>query len=147
MTHPKRPVNTSSDANDTLALARAYLAAGLSLVPILRDGSKHPLGKWKQYQKKPPGDGELRYWFDRDEPWGVALVCGEVSGGLEVLDFDADADAVFGQWRGLVEEGMPGLFERLCVVRTPRWPPGYHALYRHAGEITGNDKIAARPDP
>src|SRR6478609_10603769 len=94
-----------------LDTARRYVAAGLSVIPIRGDGSKRPaLGSWKQYQSRLPTDDELRRWFV-EETTGLAVVCGKVSGGLEVLDFDA-ADA-FASWSHAIHVVAPGKLERL----------------------------------
>jgi putative DNA primase/helicase len=114
-----------------LEIARAYVAAGLSLVPILRDGTKAAAVSWACYQDRLPTDAELRSWFDRREPLGVATVGGRVSGGLEQIDFDKDADELFPAWQDLVEADSPGLTARLCVLRTPR--PGWRVAYRVPG--------------
>jgi hypothetical protein len=131
--------------NTTLDAALAYAAGGLSVIPIKRDGSKAPaVGTWKQYQKRLPTEAELREWFDGPDPPGIAIVGGDVSGGLETIDFDKMADSIYPKWCELVEAERPGLTARLCVVRTPR--PGFHVRYRCAeAPIPGNCKLAVDP--
>lgn len=129
-----------------LDAALAYLQAGLSLVPIARDGSKRPIIRWKPYQKRLPTEAEVRDWFAGPAPPGIALVGGAVSGDLEQLDFDQDAEVLFPAWQALVEEECPGLCARLSVVRTPRQPCGYHPRYRcHDVPIPGNTDLAIDP--
>jgi putative DNA primase/helicase len=127
---------------DPLTAALAYRAAGLAVIPIRRDGSKAPAcGAWKRHQEQAADEAQLRRWFGGANPPGVAVICGDVSGGLECLDFDAEAEAVFPAWRDLVEAESPGLFARLSVARTPRG--GYHVRYRCPGmPIPGNTKLA-----
>ena len=140
-----------------LALARSYLAAGLSLLPI--GGDKHPCwqllprerdgtGKekyvWKPLQVSKPTDADLQTWFGGQRPAGIGVICGKVSGHLETLDFDERAGEVFPEWLDLVEAEQPGLTARLCVVQTPS--EGYHVRYRCPGEvIPGNLDLALDP--
>src|SRR5262249_13577672 len=125
--------------------ALAYLDAGQSVIPIKRDGSKAPdLPGWKKRQRERMTADEARRLWDRPDPPGIAVICGAVSGGLELIDFDVDADNIFPAWCDLVEVECPGLVGRLSVVRTPR--PGYHVRYRvKGGQVPGNDKLASDP--
>jgi hypothetical protein len=152
-----------------LHAARAYLGAGLSLIPVARDGTKAPSGldlpvkadttgqpvlnghgrpqrTWDPYKERLPTEEEIRAWFDREQPAGIGVVGGKVSGNLECLDFDKGAEAIYPQWRELVEAECPGLVGRLTVVKTPRRPAGYHVRYRCPGVvIPGNTKLAVDP--
>lgn len=129
----------------TLATACDYLAAGLSVLPIRRDGSKAPaLRAWNWLEAELPTPDHVTEWFDVASPPGIAIICGAVSGNLELIDFDRRADELFPAWRDLVEADSPGLVERLSVVRTPR--PGYHVRYRCTEvPIPGNVKLAEDP--
>lgn len=138
------PVNGADNACDTLRKVLAYRQAGLSVIPIRRDGSKAPTCAWKDFQSRLPTEAELREWFDFPRPPGVATVAGKVSGNLEIIDFDWRAETIFPAWIGLVELEAPGLFDRLNVVKTPG--SGYHARYRCRGSaIPGNTKLATDP--
>lgn len=111
--------------------AIAYVEHGLSVVPLRLDGSKGPIGSWKIRQQEPPKWLDLKSDF-HDKPAGIGIVCGVVSGGLEVLDFDAGE--LFFPWRQMVA----GIVGKLPVVRTPK---GFHVYYR-CDVISGNAKIA-----
>jgi len=85
--------------SSTHSSAKDYVAAGLSVIPISSDGSKTPdmdclrrTGKkkaaWKPFQSQPPTQEQLDRWFQGNDLAGIGIVCGKVSGGLEVLDFD-----------------------------------------------------------
>jgi hypothetical protein len=129
----------------TLELARSYVAAGLSVIPVRADGTKAPaLASWKDYQSRPPTDAELERWFTPRGSFasGVAVVCGAVSGNLEVLDFD-DADT-FRAWAAVVDLQCPGLLDRLPQVETPGG--GRHVYYRVPGRVPGNQKLARSRD-
>lgn len=99
-----------------LLAARAYVAAGLSVIPIRADGSKAPKldrGEVEQYRERFPTDDELARWFAPDKPVGLAVVCGKVSGNLAVLDFETAAawerwlDRVSGTPLAAAVPGMP----------------------------------------
>ena len=111
-------------------------AAGISIIPILLGGPKSPaIPSWTPYRERLATDAELDQWFAR--PHGIGMVCGFVSGGLEVIDFDDGS--LFEPWRQLVKP----IVERLVVVETGGG--GWHVLYR-CNEIGGNIKIACDPN-
>ena len=135
--------------SDILTAARALTAAGLSVLPI-RLPEKHPIllptgaaGRptWQPFQEQIADDAQLVAWFSR-RARAIALVCGAVSGNLEVIDFDHHPPAHpqrYEAWAELVEAQAPGLVRRLVVATTLRG--GRHVFYRCA-EIGGNDKLA-----
>lgn len=137
-----------------LAWASAYVAAGISVLPITPDGSKQPAGyllpmhqpspttpprrSWTPLQTRLPSIGELERWFAGGAiPNGIAAVCGTISGGLEAIDIDHSDLAQ--PWLRQVQEAAPGLHDRLVLVQTPR--PGLHAYYR-CEIIQDNQKLA-----
>jgi hypothetical protein len=71
----------------------------------------------------------------------LCLVCGTVSGNLEMIDFDCQGVA-FSPWRQLVDERAPGLAERLVIEQSPSG--GWHVVYLCASLICGNIKLAER---
>ena len=139
-------------AQETLVAARRYLAVGLSIIPVKTDGSKAPASDvlpkefdpedqklkatWKPFQSRLATEDELQRWSCK----GIAIVCGAISGSLEVID--NDAPALWDEWCELVKSHAPGLFDRLVIIRTPRG--GHHVLYKCA-TIGGNQKLAQRP--
>ncbi len=122
-----------------LARARSYVGGGLSVIPIADDGSKAPaIGSWSPYQDRQPTDAELARWF-RTGRYGIAAVCGPVSGHLELLD--VDDPALVRPFLSKVEETCLGLLRRLVLIQTPR--PGLHIPYRcEAAAGVGNLKLA-----
>ncbi len=122
--------------------AQSYVAAGMSVLPILRGGSKKPtLPAWKEYETRLPTWDELQKWYDIAIPPGVAIIGGKVSGNLEQIDFDHGE--LFAKWKEIVDAECYGLTDSLNVVQTPREPCGYHARYRcSAITIPGNLKLA-----
>jgi len=130
-------------APHVMQTAHQYIQAGVSIIPIKRDGSKRPpLKEWNPYRERLATVTELDDWFGRTAPYGIATVCGRVSGNLEVMDFDEEAAVIFFQWRALVEAEAPNLFARLSIVRTPRKPSGYHVRYRTSGITPVTTKLA-----
>jgi hypothetical protein len=147
---------------DTLSVALLCLRAGISVIPIRRDGSKAPDGAllphvwdevacrgsatWKPFQTKHPSLEQAQQWWGGAHPPGIAAVCGAVSGGLELIDFDRQAEELFPAWHDLVEEERPGLVDRLSLVQTPRQPAGYHVWLRCPDcALPGNSKLALDP--
>lgn len=117
-------------------VARAFVEAGLSVVPLRPDGSKKPAVRWKKYQTEIADDNQLEKWFT-SKYTRIAIIAGAVSGGLEVLDFDQVG--LFPEFKDIVDEHMPGLMDTLPVVQTPSG--GVHVYYR-CEEISGNEKLA-----
>ncbi|MCC6910052.1 MAG: AAA family ATPase [Phycisphaerales bacterium] len=124
------------------AHAQACVAAGLCALPAVRNGQeKRPaLSEWKPYQSRLPSREELARWFDGSAT-ALCLVCGAVSGNLEMIDFDLGGEA-FEPWRRAVESMAPGLVDRLVIESTPSG--GRHVIYRCDQPISGNTKLAQR---
>jgi hypothetical protein len=121
------------------AEAQRLRAADLSVIPILADGTKCSVIAWKSYQARRPTSEELRRWFAHTDV-SLGVIAGHVSGGLEILDFDAPD--IFTPWCAMVfEELAPGLLARLPQVHTPH--DGRHVYYR-CPVIRGNHKLAQR---
>jgi putative DNA primase/helicase len=128
----------------TLEAALAYVKAGLSVLPVRANGSKAPaITHWKEYQHRLATEPELEEWFGNGRLAGIGVICGKISGGLELIDFDAEAETIYPAWVELVEAEVPGVFGRLSVVKTPK---GYHVRYRCAAPIPGNTKLAMTAD-
>jgi len=121
---------------DLLQAALAYAAGGLSVIPIA--GDKRPVMDWKPYQSQTATPAEITAWFVQRRYPNLGLVCGRISGGLLVLDFDWQAAAVYRLWR---EQAAP-LSYRLPVVATGK---GLH-VYLRTGETPGNRKLAVDKD-
>jgi hypothetical protein len=122
--------------SDTRATALAALAAGLSPIPI-QPGGKVPLGEWKEYQRKAMQPADVDRLFRNG--CGIGLVCGAVSGNLELLDFDAPE--LFRPFGDTLESIAPDLRGRLTTWQeTPSG--GYHLVYRCSGTVGGNAVLA-----
>jgi putative DNA primase/helicase len=107
-----------------LDFAREYAASGISVVPIRADGSKAAAMPWEDLQTRIATEAEMGRMFHNG--CGVGIIGGEISGGLEILDFDYEARA-YPDFAIELEAREPGLLGRLTHVKTPR---GRHLLYR-----------------
>lgn len=122
--------------------ARACVGAGLSALPAVRRGEvkQATLGRWKTYQLRLPTDHELESWFGGNAA-AMCLVCGAVSGNLEMIDFDHAGEA-FEPWLKAVRTSIPEVLERLVIESTPSG--GKHVMYRCETPVSGSTKLAQR---
>lgn len=121
---------------------------GVSVIPI-KPGDKRPTVEWNPYRERIADDSELVQLFH--DGVGLAAVCGPISGGLELMDFDVPGKKpgekgvapAWGPFRDLLKEhGYEPLLRRLILVYTPSG--GRHLVYRCAGLVGNNAKLAAR---
>ena len=90
----------------TMEQAALFAACSVSAIPIhapmpggctcrkpqCSDAGKHPaMGEWRAYIKRRPTHEETGAWFGGPEPRNIAVICGQVSGGLTVIDCDDPA--------------------------------------------------------
>jgi replicative DNA helicase len=123
--------------------AQEYLKAQLSVIPTKED--KLPaLPTWKPYQTDRIKEDEVDKLFSKPEVKGLAIICGAISGGLEVIDVDTKHDTTGTLWdelRGLLEDNLPELYKRLVIAQTKSG--GYHIYYR-CSSIAGNLKLSIK---
>lgn len=115
------------DASGVLDTALDLVAEGVSVIP-LRPRSKVPaLERWAEFQTRLPTEDEVRSWF-ADPALNLGVVCGPVSGGLYVLDFDTpEAAQKFAEVYAPLLTGAP-------IVKTAR---GFHAYLRSTVPLSG----------
>lgn len=122
---------------------------GLSLIPVRdkQSGSmmpKTPFKSWQSSQTNRLKVGELWQQMETYQTEAVAIVCGKVSGNLEIIDIDSKyyegiSIILFKEIKSL----RPDLYDKIRVHKTPSG--GYHILYRIAdGNPEGNQKLAER---
>ena len=117
-----------------------YLEVDLSIVPV--EQSKKCTVEWKQFQRLRLPTSEAQRLFSN--AWGLAVIGGAVSGGLEVIDFDAhgkDIDTVYARF--LADEKVAFIVKRhnICIERTMHG--GYHLIYTYETDNReGNQKLA-----
>jgi hypothetical protein len=107
---------------ESLELALSYRDRRLCVIPIAAGTKNPPPGvRWKQYQTARPTESTLRRWFGNGKAHGIAIVLGEVSGGLVCRDFDSLA--AYESWAA----EYPELAKTLPTVATGR---GCHVYCR-----------------
>ena len=71
--------------------ALAWCRTGASVVPPAQDGTKRPLGEWKNFMVTPADFKQIDAWYGDGTRTGVGLVTGTVSGNLEMLELEGRA--------------------------------------------------------
>ncbi len=109
-----------------LPSAVEYQGLGLALLPAKFREKKPAIRTWKEYQTHRADDAKVREWFDAADSsqLGIAIVCGEVSGGLLVRDFD-EREA-YANWK----RSNRSLARKLPTVETGR---GFQVYCRAEG--------------
>ena len=122
---------------ELLITASSYAHAGLSVIPTAAD--KRPACAWKPFTERIMSDRELEVNFRN--AGGIGIVCGKVSGNLELLDFD-DGGSRFAPW---LEKVPRYIRDRLVVEKSPSG--GKHVFYRVSeNAVPGNRKLAMKED-
>ena len=135
--------------NPILQAALDFYDAGISVVPANNNGSKSPIGSWKQYQVNRAEPEQLGDWFGTGH-CGIGIITGAVSGNLEMLELEGRAihAGLFDEAKEIaVNSGLEELWQILTTGYAEMTPSGgLHFLYRIADEpVPGNTKIARRP--
>lgn len=121
-------------APNLLDAALTYRAKGFSILPIGQD-KKPNIRSWQKCQIEAANAGTIRRWFKAPGVTGLAVVCGRVSGGLVVRDYD-DAQA-YQEWK----RTHPDLSELLPTSKTCR---GFHVFFQGATDritTTGDGEL------
>lgn len=125
-------------ANTIRDAAYRYIDAGYRVLPADARLKFPTLASYKQYRNKPPTEKQNETWFSSAN--AVCILTGEVSGSLEVLDFDQGGRA-FDAWCDLVEEHDPRLLQRLVVQKSQSG--GRHVFFRNE-LLTPKSEVHAR---
>jgi hypothetical protein len=140
------------------ALRQAALAFhdnGYCVVPARADGSKAPgLKTWRQHQHQRPSREQVATWTSNGAYDGFGLICGAVSGHLEMLELEGRAVTA-----GMLEQitslahnsGLGDLWDRVTDGYLEETPSGgIHLLYRvdstNGGTANPNTKLARDAD-
>lgn len=121
--------------------AKEYAGLGLSVLPTNSDKSP-AIKRWKFLQSKNLSEKQIQYNFSRNTVAGIGIICGEISGNLEVIDVDTKndptgkLDAVL---LDLIKDVAPVLYSRLVIARTVN--KGVHIYYR-CDKIEGSQVLA-----
>jgi len=119
--------------------AEKYTAHNISVIPT--DNSKRSIIPWKEYQSRIMTKQEIDRSFSFNTVSGIAVICGKVSGGLEVIDIDTKNDIGGSLYQNIVDNIPDEIMNKLKVVQTRSG--GYHMYYR-CSKIEGNQKFAMR---
>lgn len=125
--------------------AKEYLNLDISVIPAKEDKTPYlpPMQGWTQYQSKRLTENEVNTFFSGKK--GIAIICGAISGNLEVIDVDTKYDITGSLWEDLsklIEDNLPEIFGSLVIAQTKSG--GYHIYYR-CSKISGSLKLARRP--
>lgn len=118
------------------AEAKRLYDLGLNVLPV-KGGTKAPTIGWMGYQTEKIPWEVLSEALDK-EPGGLAVIAGEVSQNLAILDFD-DAEA-YHRWNGAKSPPMPSL----PVASTGR---GFHVFIRLESPLNGKLRIIGETEP
>lgn len=95
---------------------------GVSYVPIVPGEKRPAIRSWRRFQKRKASRPLILQWLSKG--FWLGAVCGRVSGGLEVFDFDCAE--LFQDW--LREASDLLRIEQSYIVETPK---GFHFYLRH----------------
>lgn len=128
--------------NKLFDAAIEYKKLGISV--IATDSNKRAIYQWKKYQEEIATDEDIKLQLNNDKAAGVAIICGEVSRNMEVIDVDCKYDitgSLFEDFIQSIADADIDLVKRLVITKTKGG--GYHLLYR-CDTIEGNKKLAQR---
>jgi len=127
-------------ANPILTFALEATRSGLRVLPPREDGSKAPdAGEWKQCMTTRATEAEVRDFYANGRT-GLGIVCGAVSGGLEMFEFEGRAiDA--GVADAFIDAadacGLRPLVDRIALGYTEATPSGgLHWLFRTESPVS-----------
>lgn len=136
-------MNNTNNTNPTTMNAIEAPVMPLSIIAVYpanhpdENKRKKAISTWKDAQTTipaPPPDDASR-----------AIVCGAVSGNLEMIDFDAkehpERDAIWNEFLSIIENHNPALLQSLYIESTPSG--GHHIVYRLPHAPEGNQKLSA----
>lgn len=135
-----------------LNAARAAHAHGLCVIPAATTGEKKPWPdgpSWKRYQVERPAPVQIDAWFSGGRYDGLGIVCGAISGNVEMFEFEGRAvkEGVLRELADIAEaSGLGDLWRRVFDGYREVTPSGgIHLVYRVEGVVAGNVKLARRP--
>jgi len=129
--------------NNLLQTAKHYRSIGLSITAV--NDYKKSLYAWRKYQHHLITPNEITIAFNHPAAVGIAIICGKISGNLEVIDLDQKNDLrhiLFEQFISEVNKYDPILLPQLVIASTKN--AGYHFFYR-CSNISNHSVLARRP--
>lgn len=117
-------------------VSQEELKFGLSIIEVNKN--KIPKGAWAEYQNH---ENPIENWHQHFINGGyIGIITGEVSGNLEILDFDLKNDPAKTIYEEFVNLIPAELINRLVKQTTVNG--GYHLIYRCPDKIEGSLKLA-----
>jgi len=122
------------------------LEHGISFIPVAAN-DKTPAFEylenksWMEYKKRIPTLDETERWF-KDSKNSIAIVGGQVSGNLEIIDFDnhkGNAAETLKEFAQLIGNHDINIRKFPCETSQSG---GFHLFYRCSSEVDGNKKLA-----
>jgi hypothetical protein len=141
---PPREDGSKAPLAEWMTLESLTQLVGAELAPKML-GDRPGRAMWEHRQHVAPTPDEVEALY-RDGQTGVGLVCGTVSGNLEVIEFDCRE--TYGRYVAAARAvGLGDLVDRIEAGYCEDTPGGgVHWPYR-CEEIAGNTKLAERPLP
>lgn len=130
-------------------VAKIWSDHGVSCIPIQANQTKRPATRWGEYQVKAPEPSQVEEWWGNGSPYGIALICGAVSGNLEMVELEgraATGEMITEVINRCDEMGIGHVWDLLngqdgYSEMSPSG--GLHLLYRITDhQVPGNTKIA-----
>jgi hypothetical protein len=115
-----------------------YLQQGINIIAV--NENKQAIFPWKIYQSKTITQAELDHQLADHKAKGIAIICGSVSGNLEVIDIDTKYQT-YDLWLEIQKKIPQAIFSKLQIAKTKN--NGFH-LYYKCECIEGNMKLAQR---
>ena len=115
-----------------------YLQLGINTIAV--NENKQAIFPWKVYQEQMVTKEELSRQMADNRAKGMAIICGSVSGNLEVIDIDTKYET-YDLWMAIKEAIPSELYSKLHIVKTRS--NGKHLIYK-CEAIEKNQKLAQR---
>jgi putative DNA primase/helicase len=144
-------VSTFGASNLIVEAALTWYDAGCSVIPIRADGTKKPTGEWAPFMVRRMERERLDKWFTSHPEQGIGIICGKISGNLEMLELEGRAcsgDVLDRVFEELEASGHAHVLDMFINSGYTEWTPsgGLHLIYRVSDhEVPGNTKVARRP--
>ena len=121
---------------DLTKVAKGYKKEGLNVLPAWKNTKRPSTADWRCYQTE--------FYEGKFPTDAICIVCGEISGGLEVIDFDKKAISFEAWKKEVVKLGVSDkVFDHLVIERTQSG--GKHVAYR-AQNIEPTQKLCMISD-
>lgn len=128
--------------NNLIDSAQRFLNCDISVVPVKKD--KRPPIKWTNFQQTPMSADDVPALFSG--AYGIGIIGGAVSDGLEIIDFDAHGnsiDQLFDSFKS--DSRIAEIFKRhnIYIEKSPNG--GIHLVYTYEtdGRRDGSQKLAS----